>query len=77
MGLYIVTGGAGFIGSHVVDAINARGDESIVIDDFSTGRLENLSNVTRRITVDIANSVEFREATASLPKVDGIVHCAA
>jgi UDP-glucose 4-epimerase len=39
-----VTGGAGFIGSHVVDALVARGDDVHVIDNFATGRRENLSD---------------------------------
>ncbi len=39
----IVTGGAGFIGSHIVDALLARGDEVLVIDDLSSGRVENLA----------------------------------
>jgi UDP-glucose 4-epimerase len=38
----LVTGGAGFIGSNLVDALLARGDEAIVVDDLSTGRRENL-----------------------------------
>jgi UDP-glucose 4-epimerase len=39
----LVTGGAGFVGSHVVDALVARGDEVKVLDDLSTGRRSNLS----------------------------------
>jgi UDP-glucose 4-epimerase len=40
--LYVVTGGAGFIGSHLVDALIGRGDRVRVVDDLSSGRLENL-----------------------------------
>ena len=40
----LVTGGAGFIGSHIVDELTSRGIETYVIDDLSTGALENLSN---------------------------------
>ena len=38
----LITGGAGFVGSHLVDAHLARGDEVVVVDDLSTGRIENI-----------------------------------
>ncbi|MGB7094060.1 MAG: NAD-dependent epimerase/dehydratase family protein, partial [Anaerolineales bacterium] len=39
----LVTGGAGFIGSHVVDTFIANGHEVVVVDDLSTGRRSNLN----------------------------------
>jgi nucleoside-diphosphate-sugar epimerase len=45
MTLFLVTGGAGFIGSHIVHALVARGDRVRVLDDLSTGRLENLDGL--------------------------------
>jgi UDP-glucose 4-epimerase len=44
----LVTGGAGFIGSHLVDALVERGDQVVVLDDLSTGRRENLDAATRK-----------------------------
>ena len=44
-----ITGGAGFIGSHLVDALLQKGNEIIVLDNFSTGRPNNLDHVMRKI----------------------------
>ncbi|HSD76192.1 MAG TPA: NAD-dependent epimerase/dehydratase family protein, partial [Solirubrobacteraceae bacterium] len=44
----LVTGGAGFIGSNLVDALLDRGDDVTVVDDLSTGRAENLAAARRR-----------------------------
>jgi UDP-glucose 4-epimerase len=49
----IVTGGAGFIGSHVADALVARGDEVLVVDDLSSGRRENLNEHVRLAVADV------------------------
>jgi UDP-glucose 4-epimerase len=49
----VVTGGAGFIGSHVVEAMLARGDEVTVVDDLSNGKRENVADGVRLVVQDI------------------------
>lgn len=49
----VVTGGAGFIGSNLVDALLARGDEVVVVDDLSTGKRENVAAGARLVELDI------------------------
>ncbi len=49
MARYLVTGGAGFIGSHIAETLVRRGDEVRVLDDLSTGKKENLAGVAGRI----------------------------
>jgi UDP-glucose 4-epimerase len=54
----LVTGGAGFIGSHVVDALVARGDQVTVLDDLSTGRRENLNPAAEHREASIVDGVD-------------------
>lgn len=49
----VVTGGAGFIGSNLVDALLARGDEVVVVDDLSSGKRENVAAQARVVELDI------------------------
>ena len=42
---WLVTGGAGFIGSHICDTLVARGDQVTILDDLSTGRRENVAHL--------------------------------
>lgn len=51
MSTYLVTGGAGFIGSHIVEALVLKGETVRVIDNFSTGRRDNLSTAMDRVQV--------------------------
>ena len=58
----LVTGGAGFIGSNVVDALLARGDEVAVVDDLSSGRIENLEGALAAGA--IFHQLDIRDADA-------------
>ncbi len=73
----LVTGGAGFIGSNIVDALVRRGDQVRVLDNLSTGRLENLAAVRERIEFvegDITDPAAVARAVAG---IDCIFHEAA
>jgi UDP-glucose 4-epimerase len=48
----LITGGAGFIGSHLADALLARGDSVLLLDNLSTGRLENIEHLRQRDDVE-------------------------
>ena len=76
----LVTGGAGFIGSNLVDALLARGDEVAVIDDLSTGRRENLAGALSARAVlheaDIRDAALMRSLVAET-KPEVIFHLAA
>jgi UDP-glucose 4-epimerase len=53
----VVTGGAGFIGSHVVEALLARGDEVTVVDDLSNGKRENVPDGAELVVADIRDGL--------------------
>jgi len=73
----LVTGGAGFIGSYLVDRLIARGDQVVVLDNLSSGFLENLNSTAYFLKGDVRSPDEVRfAATAMIGKVDIIFHLA-
>ena len=79
MAKYLVTGGAGFIGSHVCDALVARGDSVVVLDNLSTGVSHNLDQLVGNPSFDfISGSILDVELVESLvASVDHVLHFAA
>ena len=76
-GLILVTGGAGFIGSHLVEALVERGHRVRVLDDFSTGRKERLKSVISRLEL-VEGDIRDRETVGkSLKGVSAVFHQAA
>jgi len=73
----VVTGGAGFIGSHLVDALIARDHEVRVLDNFSTGRPENLGHITKRFELVECDIGEIGNWSAAFEGADWVFHLAA
>ena len=74
MKTYLVTGGCGFIGSHLTDALLRRGHAVRVLDDLSTGHAANLADSVQLLRGDAADPAALR---AALDGVDGCFHLAA
>lgn len=74
---FLVTGGAGFIGSHLVDAIVARGDHVRVLDDFSTGLADNLAHHGSGIDVVMGSITDAETVAKAVRGVNGVFHLGA
>jgi UDP-glucose 4-epimerase len=72
----IVTGGAGFIGSHVVDALVSRGDEVVAFDNLSSGRRENVNPAATLVEADIRDEDAVGKTFADL-RPEACFHLAA
>ena len=79
MGKFLVTGGAGFIGSHLSESLIERGDEVFVIDDLSTGRLENVAHLQDhpRFHLTIGSILDLKRLEPLVRRADAIFHLAA
>ena len=77
MGICLVTGGAGFIGSHLVEALLEQGREVRVLDDFSTGDPANLDDVSGRIDVIEADITDAATVQEAMRGVELVFHQAA
>ncbi len=71
---YLVTGGAGFIGSNLVEALVGRGERVRVLDDFSTGKRENIAPWADRIEVITGSIADFATCQRAMAGVDYVLH---
>ncbi len=74
---YLITGGAGFIGSKLVEKLIARGDQVVVLDNLSTGSAKNLSGINNKITFQEGNILDKAVIDKLVSESDFIVHLAA
>ncbi|MFH1262635.1 MAG: SDR family oxidoreductase [Pseudomonadota bacterium] len=73
----LVTGGAGFIGSHIVEALLMRGDEVVILDDLSSGKMENLGDDVARVRFIEGDVADPKAAAEAVRDVDFVFHQAA
>ena len=74
---YLVTGGAGFIGSHLVERLIARGDQVVILDDLSTGTPKNLATVEGKVIFHKGNILDRSIIEKLVAECDYVVHLAA
>ena len=74
---YLVTGGAGFIGSHLIESLINRSDQVVVLDNLSTGSSKNLSKVAEQITVHNSSILDQQLVDKLVADCDYVIHLAA
>lgn len=74
---YLVTGGAGFIGSNLVDELVRRGQKVVVLDDLSAGNEANLAEVRGKIDLHIGSITDLAAVQSACRGVDFVIHLAA
>jgi UDP-glucose 4-epimerase len=74
---FVITGGAGFIGSHIVKHLVSKNYEVSIVDDFSRGRLENLSGFEEIIEIHKIDILDLNSLRKIISDSDGIFHQAA
>lgn len=74
---YLVTGGAGFIGSNIVDELIRRGHEVVVLDDLSTGKEANLAAVRQKIDFRTGSITSLDTLKSACQGTDYVIHLAA
>jgi UDP-glucose 4-epimerase len=74
---YLITGGAGFIGSHLAESLIARGDEVVILDNLSTGSSKNLSAITSKIIFESGDILAKPVIEKLVSESDYVVHLAA
>ena len=74
---YLVTGGAGFIGSNIVDELVRRGQQVVVLDDLSSGKESNLASVRAKIELRTGSITDMGALQSACQGVDYVVHLAA
>jgi nucleoside-diphosphate-sugar epimerase len=75
MARIVITGGSGFVGSHLCDAFIARGDEVIAVDNLSTGRLQNIAHLAEHPRFSFVRADVCKEIPVE-GRVDGVLHFA-
>src|SRR5277367_309315 len=74
---YLITGGAGFIGSNLVDELVRRGQDVVILDDLSSGKEENLAALRSKVDLRIGTIADLAVVQSACSGIDYVIHLAA